>query len=1024
MLRENRTNTPRKAVSRTARAGGSSAHGSERHIVTALCYDLVGSTDLLHVMDIEDYQDLMSAFQRSSRQSIAAHSGVMQHEAGDGGVALFPIDLDAKDAASLAIRAGLDIVDACKRVGREWGRDDLRVRVGIATSAALIRDMERESWLQEPVTGAALAMAARLQVIAEPNSVLVSEETRNLAGRSHAFVFQGSKPLKGFSTPEKVWRALGHKMEVDRFHAYGRLGGPFINRESELNTIARTWDGVLAGRGASLLIEGDAGIGKSRLLREIRRRTRDRRSKLFFFQCLPGGLRSTLHPLLHSFPGSTTRNGQMGVTASDVATLFERNGIEDKEAIEVFAYLLGAEGRNQLLANDNPKAIREKAHRALLRTLEAVSRSGPVVVAVEDIHWIDPTSRDLLGEAARLIGQFPIFLILTSRRGAPVEWLDTANPLRLSLRPLDSDETRLAIRAKWPEHRLARLPELFEVAERISGGVPLFIEEICQWASQSAEADEASLSETMKPVHLSAFESILDARLQHLGPAREVARAAAAAGTQVTLPLLRVLLPDFSKKAIASAADMLCETGFLTRVRAPGSIAYGFRHVLIQETIYNALLRKQRQVLHRRLFGAVNQNRGMAAWIDTGALAEHAERAGLIENAVELLIAAGKESSSRSAMIEARQYLEHALALCSELGEESAVETLQLAALTALGPILIGMVGMSSQPARQLYEDGVAIARRQPMSEQSQWFPIYWGWWLTGPDFRVMHDRALEVQSMLAEVEDPEIRLQVNHCIWAIDFNLGHHRQTQDAIRAGLALYDERRAKSNRTLYGGHDAKVCGLGQMALSLWLTGRTSESNAALSRMITFVDRIAHVPSKAHSLDTEAVSAFYRDDFEHLTDVADRMADFATKHEMQSLSALSLLFRGWGAAHLEDLESGHQTFQSGLTLLKELGTVIDLPIYLYMHATMLGLAGKYDAAIEVADEAIERAQETYHAYWLAELFRCRAVLRIRAAANSDHALADLRCAVEIAERQGAKALLHRAKRSIRELGVADKL
>ncbi|MCG5477252.1 MAG: adenylate/guanylate cyclase domain-containing protein, partial [Sinorhizobium fredii] len=756
----------------------------------------------------------------------------------------------------------------------------------------------------------------------------------------------------------------------------------------------------------------------------IRRRTRDRRSKLFFFQCLPGGLRSTLHPLLHSFPGSTTGHGQMGVTASDVATLFGRNGIEDKEAIDVFAYLLGAEGRNQSLANDNPKVIREKAHRALLRTLEAVCRSGPVVVAVEDIHWIDPTSRDLLCEAARLIDQFPIFLVLTSRRGSPAEWLDAANPLRLSLRPLDSDETRRAIRAKWPEHRLARLPELFEVAERISGGVPLFIEEICQWASQDAEADEASLSENMKPVHLSAFESILDARLQHLGPAREVARAAAAAGTQVTLPLLRVLLPDFSKKAIASAADTLCETGFLTRVRAPGRIAYGFRHVLIQETIYNALLRKQRQVLHRRLFGAVGQNRGMAAWIDTGALAEHAERAGLLENAVELLIAAGKESSSRSAMIEARQYLEHALRLCGQLGEGRPVETLQLAALTALGPILTGLVGLNSPPARQLYEDGVEIARRQPMDEQSKWFPIYWGWWFTGSNFRVMHDRALEVQAMLARADDPEIQLQVNHCIWAIDFNLGRHRETQEAIKAGLALYDEQTAKRSRTEFGGHDAKVCALGQFALSLWLTGQTKASDAALSKMIAFVDRIAHAPSKAHSLDTEAVSAFYRDDFERLTEVTERMAHFATKHEMQSLSGLSLLFGGWAEAHRGNLANGHQTFQDGLSLLKQLGAVIDLPIYLYMHAMMLGRSNEYAAAIEVADEAIDRAEATHHSYWLAELHRCRAVLLAQAGEETDRVVADLRAAIEIAERQGAKALLQRASRSVRELDLVGKL
>lgn len=1024
MLRESRTKTPRRAARLAARAGNSSVHAGERRIVTALCYDLVGSTDLLHLMDIEDYQDLMSAFQHAARQSIATHSGVMRHEAGDGGIALFPIELDARDAASLAIRAGLGIVEACRRVGHEGGRDDLRVRVGIATSVALVRDRSQESSTEEPVTGAALAMATRLEAMAHPNSVLVSEDTRRLAGRSHAFVFQGSKTLKGFAAPENVWRALGHKMEVGRFYAYGRVGGALINRENELKTIARNWDDVVAGRGSILLVEGDAGIGKSRLLREIRRRTQGQRSRLFFFQCLPGGLRSTLDPLLHSFPEAMSSGGPLGLAASAVAALFERNGIDDTEVIDVFAYLLGAQGRSQRLSEDDPTTIREKAHRAVLRALEAICRNGPVVVAVEDIHWIDPTSRDLLGEAARIINRFPVFLVVTSRPGAPSEWLDAANPTRLSLRPLDRDETRLAIETKWPRHRQAILPELLDVTERVSGGVPLLIEEICQWVAQNVDADKGGLPESIKPAHLSAFETILDARLEHLGSARDVARAAAVAGTHVTLPLLRALLPDFGKRALSSAAEVLCETGFLTRLRAPGRVAYGFRHVLIQETIYNALLRKQRQVLHRRLFAVVSQNRDMAAWIDTGRLAEHAERAGLLENAIELFIAAGKESSSRSATIEARQYLEHALALCGQLGEGRAVESLQLSALTALGPILIGMVGMNSQPARRLYEDGVAIARRQPLSEQSKWFPIYWGWWLTGSDFRVMHDRALEVQMMLAETEEPEVRLQVNHSIWAIDFNLGHHRATQEAIRAGLALYDERSARTNRTLYGGHDAKVCGLGQLALSLWLTGKSKASDAALAKMIAFVDRIAHVPSKAHSLDTEAVSAFYRDDFERLMDVSARMAEFATKHAMQSLSGLSRLFQGWAMAHLENLASGHETFQSGLAILRQLGTVVDLPIYLYMHATMLGRAEKYDAAIEVADEAIDRARETHHGYWLAELYRCRAVLRARAGANVELVTEDLRAAVDIAERQGARALLQRARRSIRELGVGVKL
>jgi predicted ATPase/class 3 adenylate cyclase len=998
------------------RKNRASEDSSSRRIVTALCYDLVGSTNLFQQLDIEDYEELIDSFQKAARQSITSRSGVIQVEAGDGGVALFPSQLGAKDAASLAIRAGLDIIEGCKRVGRNARRDDLHVRVGIATSIALVH----ETGEQERIAGAALALATRLETIAAPDCVLVSQETRDLAGRSHAFIFQGSRILKGFADPEKVWRALGHKKEVDRFYAFGRLGGPFIGRENELRMIAQCWKNVLAGRGEILSIEGDPGIGKSRLLREIRKITRDQRSKLFFFQCMPGGFRSTLHPLLHSFPGEMLEGGQSRLTASAVASLFEHHGIRDAEVIEIFAYLLGAVGRNQLLSNSDPKAIRERARGAVFRSLEVLCGNGPVVLAVEDIHWIDPTSQDLLAEVARVIHEFAALLVVTSRTGSPIDWLNEANPRCIALKPFDHDQTRVAIEAGWPEHKRVMLPELLEVTERLSGGVPLFIEEICQWVSETSGTDSMKMSRSVSSTHISAFEGILDARLRHFGSAKELAQAGSVAGARFSLRLLRALLPDFGKKSLASAADTLCETGLLTRIRVAGETTFSFRHTLIQETIYNALLGKQRRALHRRLFDALSQDRQIAAWMDIGVLAEHAERAGILESAVNLFIEAGKDSSSRSAMVEARNHLEHALALCDQLDAGNAAESLRLSALIALGPVLTGMVGFNSPPARKLYEDGVAIARRQPMEEQSRWFPIYWGWWFTGPDFLVMHDRALEVQAMLSGVDDPEIKLQVKHCIWAIDFNLGWHRETQEAIRAGLALYDERSAETARTLYGGHDAKVCGLGQLALSLWLTGQLNASDEALSEMIAFVDRISHTPSKAHSLDTEAVSAFYRDDYERLADISRRMKEFAGIHEMQSLSGLSLLFGGWADAHRNDLASGHEMFREGLSLLRELGAVADLPIYLYMHATMLGYAGKYEQAIDVATDAIKEAKATGHAYWLAELYRCRAVLRARGNSKTDFVAAELLTAVTIAESQGAMALLHRASRSTRELGV----
>ncbi|MBW9052420.1 ATP-binding protein [Rhizobium mesosinicum] len=1029
MASESPNNSPKHP--RKSRGGGArpAEHGSERRLITALCYDLVGSTNLFHQLDIEDFQELISAFQQAVRSAIVARSGVMRVEAGDGGVALFPTELGSRDAASLAIRAGFDVIEACRRIGREARRSDVHVRVGIATSIALVQEPREEVPSQEPVTGAALAMATRLEALAAPDSILVSEETKTLAGRAYAFIFEGSRSLKGFAEPQRVWRALEHRTEVTRFYAFGRLGGSFIGRAAELETIGRCWREVLVGKGQILAIEGDAGIGKSRLLREIRKLTRKERSRAFLFQCAPGGARSTLHPLMHGFPGTASKAaGSSRLTATTVAAAFAHHGIEEPDVAELFSYLLGAAGRNESLSGSDPKAIRDRARRATIHALETVAARGPLIMAVEDIHWIDPTSQDLLGEIARTVSRLPILLVVTLRPGAAMDWTDGADVVHLSLKPLNRDETKQAIEASWPAHKRRALPELLEATERLSGGVPLFIEEICQWITEIAPADAANIPEaiahdgeaTVSHTHALAFEGILDERLARLGPARDVARAAAIAGGRMTLPLLHALLPDLARRSLASAADVLCETGFLTRGRTGGTVVYRFRHALIQETIYKALLRKQRQVLHRRLFNAVSDNRGLAEWIDTGGLADQAERAGLTEEAIRLFIAAGSESAGRSAMIEARHHLEHALALCAEMDESEAVDALRLSAFTRLGPILTGLVGANSPPARKLYEDGVAIARRQPKEDQPKWFPIYWGWWLTGPDFLVMHDRALEVQMMMLGTEDREIALQVKHCIWAIDFNLGWHKETQEAITTGLALYDERSAETARTLYGGHDAKVCGLGQLALSLWLTGQGSASDTALADMVGLVERIGHVPSTAHSLDTEAVSAFYRDDFERLADVSSRMQLFAQQHEMQSLAGMSLLFGGWAKAHSDDLLAGHEMFGEGLALLKDLGAVADLPIYLYMHATLLGLAGKYEQAIDVVTDAIRQAKETGHAYWLAELYRCRAVLRARGNVKTNLVAAELLTAVTIAESQGAMALLQRASRSTRELGV----
>jgi predicted ATPase/class 3 adenylate cyclase len=992
---------------------------SERRILTALSYDLVGSTDLLAVLDIEDYQELMSAFRHEVKEAISSHSGVIVSEAGDGGVALFPMEVEAKDAASLAIRAGLEIIEACRRVGLENAHTDLHVRVGIATSMTLVHGDSRDP-THASVTGAALAMATRLQAMAQPDTILVSGETRNLARRSHVFNFRGVHPLKGFPEPEWVWRAIGHKREVDRFFAFGRLNNAFVGRADELDTIAACWANAVAGKGDAILIEGEAGIGKSRLLYEVRKRTRFQRAKLLHFQCHPGGSNSALYPLLQNVRGDLVGSrGQLA--AADVAEVFANQGIHNDEVVGIFSFLLGAEGSNPALKEADLKDIREKAKWAVRRSVEAICEGGPLILVVEDIHWIDLTSRQLLAGLALFIDQVPALLMATTRPGSAAS-PGFPNWRRIVLKPLNREETREAITAIWSGVGSSTRPELLKMVEEVTGGVPLFIEEICQWIAENAASVTDRITPAGSSSRVSVFDGILEARLEALGPARDVARAAAVAGNRFNLRLLHELAPEFDDETIENALDALIEAGFLIRLKPSGEPDYGFRHALIRETIYNALLRRRRQALHQRLFSAVGPERNLAPWLGTAELAEHAERGGLLEEAIDQYVAAGVESYARSAMAEARQLLDRAMTLCQRVTEPAKQDALRLAAMMALGPILTAMEGPNSLPARKLYEDGVEIARRRPIAERAKWFPIYWGWWFTGPVLD--GERAQAVLSDLKDVEDPEVQLQARHCVWAIEFNLGHHENCIAAVDEGLSLYEAGQRREKATLFGGHDARVCGLAHRGLSQWFAGRPASAVQSLAEARRWAQQSGHVGSIAHAYINEAMLDCYRRDFSALRGVITDIRELTKHHHLPSLAALAQILEGWCEGNAGRVEQGRDQIKEGLAIHGELQTPEDYPVYHGMLAELLARTGETDEALMLVSSAAVEAEAGGSLSWLAELYRRRAHLLILRRSSRTNVVDALSKSLAIAAEQNAVPLLLNAYDMLMKSDVSDEL
>ncbi len=979
------------------------AHG-ERRILTALCYDLVGSTQLLETLGIEDYQDVMTAFHEEMRRIVDANGGEIKEEAGDGGLVMFPTDLDPKDAASLAIRAGFEIVSGCVRVARKLKRERFHVRIGIATSIFIVPRAEG-SGIPKNIAGTALAMATRLQTLAEPDAIYVSQETRSLVRRSHVFADLGVQQLKGFSAPQHVWRAVRQRREIDRFFAFGRLSGPMVNRTADLMLVLDIWKQVAKGRGQFVLIEGVPGIGKSRFVHKIRTATRGNRGRLLLFQCQPAGTRATLHPLMQRLT-SFENEGSQGLRSSSVSRQFREQGIGDAEAIRIFSFLLGLKVPDQGLADADPDQIQQKTRWAVKCCLEQLCAAGPLLVVVEDAHWIDPTTRKILSDVSRDLSSFPVLVVLTARPGEDMGWIEPKVLSRLTLARLSAEGVQQAVRHRFPGASSSELAAMLDLIARVSGGVPLLIEEMCQWALENFDVAKEALSKGAARGQVAALENVIEARLNSLGPAGDIARAASVAGERFDDDLLAEILPGLDRAAVAQALERLARAGFLAQLRPVGAPLYGFRHALVRETVYNALLNKRKRALHEALFKAIEGNRELAPWISTPTLAEHAERAGLIEDAIAQFTAAGEESAARSALIEARQLLEHALDLSAQIEDEDSQDNARLAAMTALGPVLTSTEGPSSAPARKLYDDGIEIARRRPLEERATWFPIYWGWWFTGTE--VNGERAHALLNELRDVNDPEVQLQTRHCVWVIDFYLGRHAACIESVESGLPLYGATPGSKFSMRFGNHDTKVCGLAHCGLSQWFRGWPSKAISMMDEAKSWAQESAHVTSLVHAYTNSAMLSCLRRDFEQLRRDVEDIHKLTAQHQLPSLAATADILDGWRLGIEENPAQGKAMIKSGLQAHETLQTPEDYPVYCSLLAELMVQTGDFDEGLQLIDSALAEGQTNGHVYWLAELHRRRAQLLMLAGRPEAMVIEELSKSLQAAKNQGAIPLL----------------
>ncbi len=1023
--------TKQGAVRRSSRGAGphradDSVAGAvpfgERREITALCYDLIGSTKLLAHSDLEDFQDMVTDFQRETGRAVRAHGGLVRESLGDdGGMAFFGFPTPIEDSATAAIRAGLDIIQACRRLAAR--HQNLHVRIGIATSEVVVREAEGDT--EAAVVGFAPTLAARLQTLAPSDTVVVSERTRRLARRYFAFEHLGDHALKGLEEEQAVWSVRRRASGRSRFFASGKFGTRMIGREAELRTALEAWERAVAGDGHVLVIEGEAGIGKSRFVHEVLRKTRGRRARLLLFQCSPRGLDTALAPLIDVIRTNSGLEESGELTAEQVAELMRREGIQDSAAIEMIAFATGAVGHTGAIADvAGHERIRDRMISAMESCIDVWCEKGPIVIAVEDVHWIDPTSKALLQALAERVRTKPVLLLLTGRE--PPSWIESGAHIReIHLDRLRASEASALVSELWARRKTGAIPpDALSLVYQRTNGVPLFLEEIAQWLASTSSAESRDWMSLLSHARSSSFENLLAARLGSLGPAKSVAQAASVIGREFDEKLLSAIVPDVTGESLSVAIAELVRANILVWQEVRGVAGYAFRHSLIQETLYKALLRAASISLHRKVYEAAVNMPEVRTTMSAATLAEHADRAGFHKEAASNYIAAAKESSARSAMVEARNLLQRALEIIGNIAQGDDHDRLELAALAALGPVLTSTEGTKSPAACDLYERAVAIARRRPAHEQADWFPIYWGWWYTGADFAIQRERAQAVIADLRGVDEPEVQLQAQHCVWAIDFNMGRHETCIAAVDAGLALYQSGKGRESLTLFGGHDPRVCGLGQKGLSLWFKGLPNQAVACVEESVRSARQIGHAGSLAHAYDIAAMLYRYRGDLNSLRKTIAAMRRLARKHELHSLAAKALIFDGWRIAKLGNPARGRKSAEAGFAIQREIGTREDFPVYSEMLAEILALLSETDAAIGLLDEAVEEAERTGHLYWLPELHRRRALLNAQRGAAVEETVASLDRALRLALEQNATTLFLGACETALALGVWERV
>jgi len=979
---------------------------AERRQLTVMFCDLVGSTALSARLDPEDLRSIIGAYHGCCTELIARNGGFVAKYMGDGVLAYFGYPHASEHDAEHAVHAGLALVEAAPKLKTVAGVT-LEVRIGIATGLVVVGDLVGSGAAQEQaVVGEAPNLAARLQMLAKPGTVIIAASTRALIGGLFDYRDLGTVALEGFAENLPAFQVLGAGATESRFEALRTTTTPLIGRGEEMKLLMRQWRRARNGDGSVVLISGEPGIGKSRMAQAFQDRLGAEPYILRYF-CSPHHQDSALYPIINQLERAAgfRRDDSNAQRRIKLETVLGHGTDDLSRVIPVLTELLSISVGDGPI-NLTPQKRKEKTLGALLAQVEGLALRQPVLMVFEDAQWMDPTSREALDLIIRHVPRLPVLLIITHRPEFVSPWLGYPQVTLLTLNRLAPLQRAEMVRRIAGGETLPR-----EIADQIverADGIPLFIEELTKAVVESGVASEAGehyqVTAPLIPLAIpTSLHASLLARLDRLAPIREVAQVAAALGRQFSHELIHAVAPTTTRQ-LDDALEQLVAAELIFRRGTPPDAEYTFKHALVQDAAYGTLLRTRRQQIHARIAATLEEHFGDIAEAQPELLALHCTEAGLEEKAVSYLLKAGQQAIATGAMTEGVAQLQKGLHLLAGWPEDAPRQEQELNLQLPLGHALLATRGYGAP------EPGEAFARARQLCEQlnrpQQLGPALYGLWA----LRVVRgeleqaERHAEEIRRLGEVNDDVMWtfFGSHGCGIACSF-LGKFRLAREYSESALALWNPIYRSSAPAP---EDSYVSALIYLFRALLCLGYLDQARLRRDEALTEARRLSPY-TLVYALGLAWYGNWAVEGEESATKMLMTAKDVLTisnEHGFPLFQGAGNIMHGWGLAVLGRATEGIPQFLEGLKICRGTGCNLVVPFWLTALADVYGKSsqpneglGQLAAAAELMDQTKERWAEP-------ELHRIRGTLL---ASLNQHAAAELsyRRALEVAQSQEAK-------------------